>query len=335
MNYRDKKNKNYKDEKDKNGTQPVYKNKFLRRIIYGIALTGYAVFTLLDAFVLPKNIVAMDNAYAGSSTEREDADRDEGGGLGESADSGTKLVTENSYVSDEISVTITTTREYDTQIYIANVVVSDVSYLRAGLAGGVFGRNIKAATSEIAQENNAILAINGDFYGFRDSGPVIRNGYLYRSDIRSGNSNEMLAVYKDGRFEILDETEKTAEQLLEEGVLQLFSFGPGLVENGEISVSANQEVDQAMTSNPRTAVGMISPLHYVFVVSDGRTSESEGLSLNELAQVMYELGCENAYNLDGGGSTTMWFMGSIVNVPTTNGRTISERSVSDIVYIGE
>ena len=326
---------NNKTQNNRKVKRPIYKRKYLWRIIYGIALAGYTAFTLLDAFVLPKNVVAMENAYGNNNTESDSANEETDGSSGESSGSGTKIVTDNSYISDNISVTITTMREYDTQIYVADIVVSDVSYLRAGLAGGVFGRNIKAATSEIAQENNAVLAINGDFYGFRDSGPVIRNGYLYRSDIRSGSSNEMLAVYDDGRFEILNESEEDAEQLLQDGVIQLFSFGPGLVENGQVSVSAGQEVDQAMTSNPRTAVGMISPLHYVFVVSDGRTSASEGLSLNELAQVMAELDCENAYNLDGGGSTTMWFMGSIVNMPTTNGRKISERSVSDIVYIGE
>ena len=89
-----------------------------------------------------------------------------------------------------------------------------------------------------------------------------------------------------------------------------------------------------MASNPRTAIGQIDELHYVFVVSDGRTSASDGLSLYELASFMSELGVRTAYNLDGGGSSTMVFNGRVVNNPTTNGRSISERSVSDIVYIG-
>ena len=89
-----------------------------------------------------------------------------------------------------------------------------------------------------------------------------------------------------------------------------------------------------MTSNPRTAIGMIEPYHYVFVVSDGRTTQSSGLSLLKLATVLKELNCETAYNLDGGGSATMYFMGNVVNNPTTNGKSISERKVSDIVYIG-
>ena len=89
-----------------------------------------------------------------------------------------------------------------------------------------------------------------------------------------------------------------------------------------------------MASNPRTAIGMLDELHYVFVVSDGRTGASEGLSLYELAAFMQELGVETAYNMDGGGSSTMVFMGEVINNPTTSGNRIKERSVSDIVYIG-
>lgn len=293
-------------------------------IFYGIALTGFTVYTLLDAFVLPKNVVALEN----NNTERQTID-ETGTIEGKQA-----VVTKNSYESEDIAINITTKYEYDTKIYIADVTVSDVSFLRAGLANGVFGRNIKETISDIAKENNAIFAINGDFYGFRDSGPVIRNRVLYRSNKRSG-SNDVLAVYNDGSFVTMKEENVDAQNLLDSGVLQLFSFGPTLVDNGQISVSANQEVEQSMNSNPRTAIGMISPLHYVFVVSDGRTSESAGLSLAQLAAVMQDAGCQCAYNLDGGGSSTMWFMGDVVNNPTTNGNSISERKVSDIVYIGQ
>ena len=89
-----------------------------------------------------------------------------------------------------------------------------------------------------------------------------------------------------------------------------------------------------MASNPRTAIGLIDVLHYVFVVSDGRSSSRKGLSLYQLAQFMEGLGVKTAYNLDGGGSSTMYFNGRVINNPTTNGRTIKEREVSDIVYIG-
>ena len=126
----------------------------------------------------------------------------------------------------------------------------------------------------------------------------------------------------------------TAEQLLEDGAVQVLSFGPALIENGEISVTKNEEVGKAMASNPRTAIGIYEDGHYVFVVSDGRTDESEGLSLYELAEFLQELGVETAYNLDGGGSSTMVYQGEVVNNPTTSGNSVKERSVSDIVYIG-
>ena len=105
------------------------------------------------------------------------------------------------------------------------------------------------------------------------------------------------------------------------------------MDSGAVTVSENEEVGQAMASNPRTAIGYIDDLHYVFVVSDGRTDESAGLSLYQLAQFMQGLGCQCAYNLDGGGSSTMYFDGDIINNPTTNGET-HERRVSDIVYLG-
>ena len=107
-----------------------------------------------------------------------------------------------------------------------------------------------------------------------------------------------------------------------------------MIENGTVVVSENDEVGKAKTSNPRTAIGIVDNLHYMFVVSDGRTDENAGLSLLQLSEFMKEFGVTTAYNLDGGGSSTMYFNGKVINNPTTNGRSIAERSVSDIVYIG-
>ena len=155
---------------------------------------------------------------------------------------------------------------------------------------------------------------------------------MYRSEAEEGQ--EDLVIYEDGSFEIISEESVTAEELLEQGAQELLSFGPALIENGTIAVTEEDEVGKAMASNPRTAIGIIDNLHYVFVVSDGRTEESEGLSLLELAEFMDGLGVETAYNLDGGGSSTMYFNGEVINTPTTDGRSVKERSVSDIVYIG-
>lgn len=88
-----------------------------------------------------------------------------------------------------------------------------------------------------------------------------------------------------------------------------------------------------MTSNPRTAIAELEPLHYLFVVSDGRTSESKGLSLYELAEFLSSRNVTCTYNLDGGGSSTMYFNGQIINHPTPRGNDVHERSVSDIVCL--
>ena len=119
-----------------------------------------------------------------------------------------------------------------------------------------------------------------------------------------------------------------------DGAWQVYSFGPGLIEDGEITVGMYDEVDRAMASNPRTALAQVGKGHYLFVVADGRSGESQGLTLYELAQFLSDLGAGTAYNLDGGGSSAMIFQGRLVNDPSGSGRGSGERKVSDIVYVG-
>ena len=144
---------------------------------------------------------------------------------------------------------------------------------------------------------------------------------------------EALTALTDALLARVRGMEVSAEALAQAGAAQVLSFGPALVENCAIAFGTEEEVGKAKASNPRTAIGMIDELHYVFVVSDGRSGESEGLSLYELATFMQELGVQTAYNLDGGGSSTMYFNGEVVNDPA-GGFGESERKVSDIVYIG-
>ncbi len=237
----------------------------------------------------------------------------------------------DSYDDGEKSVTIYEYRVYDTNVYVADVVLSSSEYLKSAFAEGTYGKNIKAATSQIAGENGAVLAINGDYYGARERGYVIRNGVLYRD---SAAGSDVLCIYPDGKMEVVKDSDYTAQELVEKGVWQAFSFGPGLLENGEITVTTHEEVGRAMASNPRTAIGWVSDNHYLFVVSDGRTGDNDGLTLYELADFMKSLGAVTAYNMDGGGSSTMVFNGELINNPSAGGRHSRERSVSDIVYIG-
>ena len=212
--------------------------------------------------------------------------------------------TDTSYSDDNIQVSLTEKTVENTQVYIADITVSSSDYLKTAFAQNTYGTNVTAKTSVTAANNSAILAVNGDYYGANSTGYVIRNGVVYRDTVREDSSNGDLAIYKDGSFKIIYEDEISADQLVKDGVVNLLAFGPSLVENGEITVDTNSEVGQSMASNPRTAIGIIDENHYIIVVSDGRTSESEGLTLYQLAEVMKSYGVKTAYNLDGGGSST-------------------------------
>lgn len=293
---------------------------------YGVALTAFTVYISLDTFVLRSsyqtNATQMNTAMFENEPEKTTAL--------EETDNGTELLSSDIYQDENITVTLKEYYEYDTHIYVADVLLTSAEYLKTAFAEDTYGKNITEKTSAMAEAHNAVLAVNGDYYGVQESGYVIRNGVVYRDN---GNGNDILCLYADGRMEVVDSDEYTAEELAAQGVWQAFCFGPGLLEDGLVTVTEDQEVGKSMASNPRTAIGMITNNHYVFVVSDGRTHESEGLSLYELAQFMQTLGVQTAYNLDGGGSSTMYFNGQVVNNPTTNGK-IKERGVSDIVYIG-
>ncbi|RSJ89574.1 phosphodiester glycosidase family protein [Streptococcus cristatus] len=296
--------------------------KFLKKgyayaSIFGLLLTASFSYSMLKTFVIAETISTVSNTASTSNAEAAE----------------TATVTDTSYSDDNISVTLTEKTVNNTQVYVADVTVSSAEYLKTALANNTYGTNVTAKTSETAANNNAILAVNGDYYGANTTGYVIRNGVVYRDTVREDSSNGDLAIYKDGSFKIIYENEISADQLVKDGVVNLLAFGPALVENGEIVVNTKSEVGQSMASNPRTAIGIIDENHYIIIVSDGRTSESQGLSLYEMAEVMKSYGVKTAYNLDGGGSSTMYLNGQVINKPTTNGN-ISERAVSDIVYIG-
>lgn len=218
--------------------------------------------------------------------------------------------------------------------YVADVKVTDVSYLSSAFAQDTFGRNIVETTSDIAENNGAVFAINGDYYGYRENGILIRNGSIYRDTAARMGA----ALYSDGSMKTYNESDTSATELINSGVIDTFSFGPILVQNGiaitdfeNVSIDNNIKGRSIQDANPRTGIGMIEPNHYVFIVVDGRsTNYSRGMTLSEFAQTFADLGCTEAYNLDGGGSSTMYFNGRVVNNPLGKGE---EREISDILYI--
>lgn len=198
-----------------------------------IAFTGYA---LMDTFVIERSYEQVQSSATGTEsaasatritmedgteTDEEEVSGEYSGKTGrhrhETEETGTSesqssnVTAENSYEDENMTVQI---REYevnDTAVYVADIQLSSPEYLKTAFAQDTYGKNVKAATSVIAEENDAVLAINGDFYGARNAGYVIRNGVLYRD---TGAGNEDLVIYADGSMEIISEDDISAEELL-------------------------------------------------------------------------------------------------------------------------
>jgi len=197
--------------------------------------------------------------------------------------------------------------------------------LKTAFAGGSCAENMRLRTSEIAQSVNALFAVNGDYCSFRSDGIILREGSI----IRSVPTRDTMVLYADGHIEVLDERETTGEMLLEAGGTDSWSFGPILVKDGVIPDEFRTDVRK---ENPRTAVGQCEDGSYVIVVVDGRgAAGSVGLNVQDLAQYMFDLGCVNAYNLDGGMTSCMVFNGKVISTPC--GTANKERPLSDILYI--
>ncbi|MFT4214701.1 MAG: phosphodiester glycosidase family protein [Microbacterium sp.] len=319
------------------------KKKLKRGLIAGgivVVLTvGGGTAWALDRFVVPHVEVADVSAYeAEHSTESATADADTTE-PDTSEEDAAPVVTDTTYTDGDTSISITEHTEgsgSDTvTYYVADITLSDATELRSAFANNQFGENITAKVSEIAEDNDAIFAINGDYYGFRDTGIVIRNGVVYRDE----GSREGLVFYTDGSVALYDETTTTADELLADGAWNTLSFGPALVSDGavidgidDVEIDTNIGNHSIQGEQPRTAIGVIDENHIVIVVVDGReTGYSRGVTMSELAEIMVSLGATTAYNLDGGGSSEMWFNGEVVNQPSNGG----ERATSDILYIAE
>ena len=219
--------------------------------------------------------------------------------------------------------------------FVADITLASPTNLRSAFAKDTFGENVIEVPSVMAKRVGAVVGINGDYYGFRSTGIEIRNGATFRDK----GARQGLVIGKDGSFRLYDETATTAAELVAAGAWHTLSFGPGLVDAGAVLSGIDKvEIDTNVGNHsiqgyqPRTAIGMIAPGHIVFVIVDGRsTGYSRGMTLPELAQLMKDLGCQVAYNLDGGGSSAIWFNGDIRNKP---GGTDSERGTSDLLYMG-
>ncbi|MBO4422653.1 MAG: phosphodiester glycosidase family protein, partial [Clostridia bacterium] len=238
------------------------------------------------------------------------------------------------YKTDRVSIGVSHVKDGDLSYFICDIKITSPSDFHTALANNrMSGR---AYTSRIAASVGAGFAVNGDFCGYRTYGVIIREGALYRN--KKADGWDMCYLNKYGDLILCNNDKQDGKRLLEEGVLQSWCFGPKLVEDYRaLTVDEFNTPDLSRRAKePRTAIGQIDELHYIFLVVDairekkgiGDWNTIGGMTFAELAQTFASLGCKTAYNLDGGGSTSLWLNGKLANSPSGGG----EREVSDIIY---
>lgn len=235
------------------------------------------------------------------------------------------------YHTSRLDIEIERFTQGDFVYFVADVQLSDPAQFSYAFSHEKYKAGTESL-SDIAARHLPILAFNGDYYDFHSNGIIIRGGELFR---KKNSARALLIVEADGDLRVVtDRSEKqgdVADRLMEEGALHTFEFGPVLVDGGQ-AVPLESKILRVEPGylEPRTAIGQIGELHYLVIVVDGRQpGYSEGCDMPALQQLFVDRGARVAFNLDGGGSTTLYFNGDIINSPAMG----DERKVSDIIMI--
>lgn len=229
-------------------------------------------------------------------------------------------VTENSYTSPDISITVNEVNEENLTYYVADIYVRDITCFQTALAENTYGSGFRDSIEDMAVLNNALLAVNGDYYGNTTEGVVIRNGVIYRAN---PTDCDVCVLYYDGSMKVMPGSSFSVEEAVEDGAWQAWTFGPALLDANGNPITAFASTSRITNANPRTAIGYYEPGHYCLVVVDGR-GESSGISLPRLSRLFDTLGCIAAYNLDGGNSSIMVWGNEVINNPSGGGRESSD-----------
>lgn len=206
---------------------------------------------------------------------------------------------------------------------------------------------VRVDATETAKKHNVVFAMNTDYYTYRvavnnnrHTGIVIRDGRILYDDPYTEKqvtnsmfpNLDMLAFMPDGSLKVYHSWEKTAQEFIDEGVQTVYSFGPYLLLDSKVSerAYANNE-----NKNPRCAIGMVEPGHYVAIMCEGRLKRSAGVTISYLAKMMRAKGCQVAFNMDGGQTAVMVFMGKQLNqIGAYDGGKTNSRPTSEVLGFG-
>ncbi len=232
------------------------------------------------------------------------------------------------YVSNDVSVCITELAQGDFTYQAADVYVKSIASIQTAFGGGEYLAG-KELTQQIAIDNGAILAINGDGYSSQKLGPMVRNGVWYRDTI--DRDSDVCALLYSGDMLTFAAGKATLKALEDQDAYQTWTGGIRLLDDDGQPLSAYNCPNSLLSRNARTVIGYYEPGHYCFVTIDGKKNpDSSGATVSETAELMSSLGCVAAYTLCGGNSSVMTTQMKILNYNPDGGRT-----ASDIVYICE
>ena len=196
---------------------------------------------------------------------------------------------------------------------------------------------------KIARKYGTVLAISNDFGQLRlqqkksRPGILIRDGKVWsdrtkKKGVKDFPNLDCLAIWPDGDMKVYYSNEKTAEEYLADGAIDVLAFGPILIRDGKLNEEALKKYGTSHAQ--RTAVGMVEKGHYFFMMLEGRIKRSKGDGISFLAEKLQEKGCTLAFNLDGGETACIVFMGHQLCKLKDRKKPLSSRRTSDILGVG-
>lgn len=239
--------------------------------------------------------------------------------------------TADGYTDDSITVRLETREEDGVVWRLAFVEIKSPTQLRTGIAGNKVTSSRTKLVSVMAKEYNAVIAISGDYY----INDPAKTSYEYRMGTKIRNKTnkkkDILFIDENGDFHTFVKSDKEKMAAFDKSghqIINAFTFGPALVSEGNLLECDTKYGYNPNKPEPRMAIGQMDKLSYVLILAEGRTSDSEGVTHQQLADFAYDLGCIEAFNLDGGNTATMVFNGDYYQQKTAG----NERDQSDIIY---
>ena len=232
---------------------------------------------------------------------------------------------ETSYRSENVAIELRTEYVYESIVHVADIYIQDIASFRTAVYDE-FGKSPIRA-QEMAQQTEAIVAISGDYFSahLNHGMLIVRNGQVYVDKPPKGY--DTCVLYYDGVMETIRDAAFDRDAVFARGPYQAWCFGPALLGEDGAAIESFRG-STIRTNNPRSAIGYFEPGHYCFVMVEGRSNDSAGMTLEQLSEFFASMGCKAAYNLDGGKTAEMVWEDELVNPRLGSGR-----SVSDILYI--